>query len=225
MKIIKQNTRQDHCQACTCHGTGPSLGVGDINHVNTAWCPEGRHSLPRAWLHISLWLPHWKHWSLFQPLQREHQILICGSTQYSRPELWGTGPGKDAIHSCFSLCTWAQGSTTELEIRDLGSAADCSSLWRQDSGKAPQQGSLLCRREALCAILPGPGTLLAFIASGSNALVGVYGWKGNILFQTNTNLETKRIYLCNAEKTCNILRTVSLSWCCHGKTSSGSVSS
>lgn len=171
MKIIKQNTRQDHCQACTCHGTGPSLGVGDINHVNTAWCPEGRHSLPRAWLHISLWLPHWKHWSLFQPLQREHQILICGSTQYSRPELWGTGPGKDAIHSCFSLCTWAQGSTTELEIRDLGSAADCSSLWRQDSGKAPQQGSLLCRREALCAILPGPGTLLAFIASGSNALV------------------------------------------------------
>lgn len=27
MKIIKQNAQQDHCQARTCHRTGPSHGV------------------------------------------------------------------------------------------------------------------------------------------------------------------------------------------------------
>lgn len=45
MKIIKENTRQDHCQACACHGTGPSLCVGDINHRKTAWCTRENHSL------------------------------------------------------------------------------------------------------------------------------------------------------------------------------------
>lgn len=45
MKIIKENTRQDHCQACACHGTGPSPCVGDINHINIAWCSEENHPL------------------------------------------------------------------------------------------------------------------------------------------------------------------------------------
>lgn len=188
------------------------LHAGDINHINTARCTGENHSLPPVTFTLKTLfttpvpiketsdLNLWVNIRLLTRIVRDRPSQICTSLRLFPLSM---SPG-------VNYRVWGQ----------LHSAPDFSRHELHDISGVPQQGLLLLYGTGNpCTALPGPGTQCSWVDSERFNTVAPVVWKGNILSQTN--LETKQVYLFRAQKPLQHLENCFFKWMLHTKLPQG----